>query len=116
MKLRTLYTAVAGALALGGGSAALAQQYYVLQPAASEAVVVQERITPAPAQTAVVVPGERITMSYTVDDAYPFPSPETHVTQSGVFVPDQPRTVETIPAQPRAADPGPFHRRNPMAD
>jgi hypothetical protein len=103
MRLKTIHAAVAGALLLGGATTTLAQQYYVVQPVATEGVVVQERVVtePAPAvvipgervvtQPRAVVPGERITMTYTVDDAYPFPSPQSSVTQTGVFVPTEPR-------------------------
>jgi hypothetical protein len=92
MRLKTLYASVAGALMLGGATTALAQQYYVIQPVANERVVVEERVVTRPAQpAAVAVPGERITMTYNVDDAYPFPSPQSHVTQTGVFVPTEPR-------------------------
>jgi hypothetical protein len=94
-----MYASVAGALMLGGATAALAQEYYVVQPVANERVVVEERVVTQPAQpAAVVVPGERMTVTYNVDDPYPFPSPEQRVTQSGVFVPDQ---------QPRVAHPAP---------
>ena len=109
MRLKRLYTSVAAALALGGATTALAQQYYVTQPVATEGVIVQERVVTRPAQPAMVaVPGERITMTYTADDAYPFPSPQTHITQSGVFVPDQPQTVTTAPS--RVVAPAPWHR------
>src|SRR5688572_9419004 len=91
MKVKALSASVAAALTLGGAAAALAQEYYVIQPAPAPGVVVQERVVTTPAQPVVAVPGERMTVSYTVDDAYPFPSPQTHVTQSGVFVPTQPR-------------------------
>ena len=103
MRKKTMYASVAGALLLGGATTALAQQYYVIQPVANERVVVEERIVTQPAPAVVVpgervvtrpaaaVPGERMTVTYSVDDAYPFPSPQSHVTQSGVFVPTEPR-------------------------
>jgi hypothetical protein len=94
MKVKALSASVAAALTLGGATAALAQEYYVIQPAPAPGVVVQERVVTTPAQPVVAVPGERMTVSYTVDDPYPFPSPQTHVTQSGVFVPTQPRTSD----------------------
>lgn len=105
MRLKTIHAAVAGALMLGGASAVLAQQYYVIQPVASEGVVVQERIVTQPAQPVVAVPGERMTVTYNVDSPYPFPSPETHVTQTGVFVPDNPRVIESAPG--RIVEPAP---------
>src|SRR5688572_10188412 len=92
MKAKTLSASVAVALMLSGAAGVAAQDYYVIQPAPAERVVIQ----PAPAERVVVqervaaVPGERMTVSYTVDDPYPFPSPQTHVTQSGVFVPTAP--------------------------
>lgn len=97
MKVKLLTASVAAALTLGGATAALAQEYYVIQPAPAPGVVIQERVVTTPAQPVVAVPavpGERMTVSYTVDDAYPFPSPQSHVTQSGVFVPTQPRTSD----------------------
>lgn len=123
MKQKVLYTSVAAALMLGGATATLAQQYYVIQPAANPGVVVQERIVTTPAQP-VVVHGTPMTMSYTVDDAYPFPSPETRVEQSGVFVPTVPVESRAIavPADVRAIEvrPGPDRRwtnhRNPNSD
>jgi len=97
-KVKTLSASVAAALMLGGAAGALAQEYYVIQPApAPERIMVQERVVTTPAQPVVAVPavpGERMTVSYTVDDAYPFPSPQTHVTQSGVFVPTAPRASD----------------------
>ena len=97
MKLKALYVSVAGALMLGGTAASLAQQVYVVEPAApaaGERIIVQERVVTTPAQPVVAVPGERMTVTYTVDDAYPFPSPQTQVTQSGVFVPTQPSATD----------------------
>jgi hypothetical protein len=92
---------------LGGATAALAQQYYVVQPVANERVVVEERVVTRPAQpAAVAVPGERMTVTYNVDDPYPFPSPEQRVTQTGVFVPDQPRVVESAPGRVIDVQPG----------
>ena len=121
MKQKVLYTTVAAALKLGGATAALAQQYYVIQPAANPGVVVQERIVTTPAQP-VVVHGTPMTMSYTVDDAYPFPSPETRVEQSGVFVPTVPveSAAIAVPAETRAVEVRPGGRwnshRNPNSD
>src|SRR5688572_18205895 len=102
MKLKRLYASVAGALMLGGATVALAQDYYLVRPA-GERVVVQERVVTTPAQP-VIVGGTPMTMSYTVDDAYPFPSPETRVVQSGVFVPTAPAPSATIavPVETRA--------------
>jgi hypothetical protein len=98
MKVKTLSASVAAALMLGGAAGALAQEYYVIQPAPSERIMVQpapsERVVVQPAQPMAAVPGERMTVSYTVDDPYPFPSPQTHVTQSGVFVPTAPSTSD----------------------
>ena len=111
MKLKPIYASVAGALLLGSATTALAQQYYITQPVASENVVVQERVVTQPAQPALVaVPGERMTITYNVDDPYPFPSPEQRVMQSGVFVPDQPRVVESAPARAIDVEPARPHR------
>ena len=111
MRVKTMYAAVAGALMLGGTTAALAQQYYVIQPVATEGVVVQERVVTQPAQpAAVAVPGERMSVTYQVDDPYPFPSPERSVTQTGVFVPDRPRAVESAPGRVIDVQPGQPHR------
>jgi hypothetical protein len=121
MKLKVLYTSVAAALMLGGATAALANGYYFIQPAATSGVVVQERVVTTPAQP-VVVHGTPMTMAYTVDDAYPFPSPETRVVQSGVFVPTIPaesRAIATVPAQPATIEVRPERRwpdRNPNSD
>jgi hypothetical protein len=96
---------------VGGATAALAQQYYVVQPVANERVVVEERVVTRPAQPATVaVPGERMTITYNVDDPYPFPSPEHRFTQSGVFVPDQPRIVEPAPSRVIDVEPAQPHR------
>jgi hypothetical protein len=103
MRLKPLYVSVAGALMLGSAATSLAQQYYVVEPAAPtarERVVVEERIVTTPAQPAVVVPGERIAMSYTADDAYPFPSPETRITRHGVFVPTEPVDTGNMRSEP----------------
>jgi hypothetical protein len=107
MKRKVLYTSVAAALLLGGATTALAQQYYVIQPAservivqpvANERVIIEERVVTRPAQPAVVaVPGETITMTYGTDQTYPFPSPATRFEQTGVFVPTQP--MHSAPAK-----------------
>jgi hypothetical protein len=106
MKHKVLYTSVAAALMLGGATAALAQQYYVIQPAservivqpvANERVIVEERVVTRPAPAVVAVPGERITMTYGTDQTYPFPSPATRIEQTGVFVPTQP--MHSAPAR-----------------
>lgn len=111
MRLKTMYATVAGALMLGGAATAVAQQYYVVEPVANERIVVEERAVTRPAQPAsVAVPGERMTVTYNVDDPYPFPSPERSVTQSGVFVPDQPRAVESAPGRVIDVQPGQPHR------
>ena len=102
MKLKKLYASVAGALMLGGATAALATDYYVIHPAPAQGVVVQERIVTTPAQP-VLIQGTPVTMSYTVDDAYPFPSPETRVVQAGVFVPAVP-APSAIPADSRTME------------
>ena len=113
MKQKVLYTSIA-ALMVGGATTALAQQYYVIQPAservivqpvanervivqpvANERVIVEERVVTRPA--AVAVPGERITMTYGTDQTYPFPSPATRIEQTGVFVPTQP--MHSAPAK-----------------
>src|SRR5687767_10576543 len=115
MKQKVLYTSVA-ALMLGGATAALAQQYYVIQPAservivqpvanervivqpaANERVIVEERFVTRPAPAVVAVPGERITMTYGTEQTYPFPSPATRIEQTGVFVPTQP--MHSAPAR-----------------
>ncbi len=102
MKLKRLYASVAGALMLGGATATLAQEYIIVQPVSNESVIVRERVVTTPAQP-VVIHGTPVTMSYTVDDAYPFPSPETRVVQSGVFVPTTP-APSAIPADSRAIE------------
>jgi hypothetical protein len=120
MKRKSLYVSVAAALMVAGATTALARDYYVVQPVATEGVVVQERVVTTPAQP--VVRGTPMTMSYTVDDAFPFPSPETRVEQTGVFVPTVP--VETravaVPVETRAiaieTDRRWPDRRNPNSD
>ena len=115
MKRKVLYTSVATALLLGGATATLAQQYYVIQPAseryviqpaservivqpvANERIIVEERVVTTPAPAAVAVPGERMTVTYGTEQTYPFPSPATRIEQTGVFVPTQP--MHSAPAR-----------------
>lgn len=138
MKLKAIYASVAGAILLGGATASLAAQevicdrqptrstpascvikgtsdrvmvpadsaQYVIVPA--ENVVVQERVVTR-SGTEVATPVEPMTMTYYVDDPYPFPSPEAGPVQTRVYVPVEPRVVERGPASPR-------FDRNPMSD
>lgn len=138
MKYKAIYTSVAGALVLGGATMSYAAQEiicdrqptsttpascvvkgtsqrvmvpadeahrYVIVPTTTEGVVVQERVV----TTTPGTPVEAVTMTYYVEEPYPFPSPEVSPVQTRVYVPTEPRA--TVSGPPMTRD-----RRNPNSD